>query len=294
MLTAIVETTEYQIDDGDSYGLLVAHDGWGMSSVIRHTLRAQNEHGDTDYGYLLNPRFGTLVFEIPGESLSDLYTRRQSLLNIFHPGKTVKLKWQLPNGQTRQIDTVFDSEMQGTWDAQDWAIQKMAIVLKASDPTFYNPAQALHTIAPGGGANAWEIEPWAIEPWNIGGATLDYTEAIAYTGSFLAYPLIRIEGPITNPVITNQALGVKLDFTGTSIGTGEWIEIDTSPRAKTVLDDEGINMYSALSSDSSLTGFYIAADDEVSGGNNSIKFEGTATNQLTRILFRYYTKYLGI
>jgi phage-related protein len=59
------------------------------------------------------------------------------------------------------------------------------------------------------------------------------------SGSFVnagdddAYPLIRIYGPVTEPVLDNNTQGKSLTFAGLTLSATEYLEIDT--RAKTIL-----------------------------------------------------------
>ncbi len=290
MLSVINESVTTALDDG-TIGLLVGHTGWGMPPQHRLAERGPLQHGDSDKGFRLDPRFGSLVFLFPAKTLSDMYDRRDAILDLIGPNRSPTLKWVLPNGTTRHIDVVYSGDMGLDWDVDDWAAQKFAITLKAPDPTFYDPDQVALAFAQAGGS-AWNI-PWLI-PWTMGSAALDESTIINYAGNFLTYPITRIIGPLTNPVIENQTTGEKLDFTGISIGAFHWYEIDCSYGVKTVVDDLGANKIDDLTTDSDLSTFHIAPDPEAPGGANSIHVTGTGANAATKVNMSFYARYLGI
>lgn len=291
MLSVIVGTSKHILDDGE-LGLLVAYDGWGMPPSHRISSRGHNQHGETDLGFRLDPRFGTIVFEIPASDLSEMYTKRSALLSYFNPKNDLKLLWELPNGKNRQINCVYSGDMTLPWDANTYATQRIAITLKASDPTFYDPAQALTTIPGDSGGTPWAIA-WSI-PWTLGGTGVNVSRSINYEGTFLTYPIVTINGPITDPVVTNTTTGEKLDFTGTTLLINEWLQIDTRYGLKTVVDELGVNQISALSDDSDLSTFHIAPDNEAPGGVNAISFTGSSAGEATNVKVQFYTRYVGL
>jgi hypothetical protein len=88
--------------------------------------------------------------------------------------------------------------------------------------------------------------------------------------------------------------GEVLDFTGTTIGAGEWYELDLRYGYKTVLDNSGANVVSDLSSDSDLATWHLATDPEAAGGINSITVTGSAVTEATSVHLVWFERYLGI
>lgn len=275
-------------------GALTAHDGWGMAPVTRFSRRGAQQHGDTDIGYILNPRYGTLVFRVQETTLEAMYAQRDKLLQYFAPDNDMSLLWTMPNGTKRQIDVVYSGDLSLPWEAGDWAAQELTITLKANDPTFYDPAvQAVNFSLTASGA--WAI-PWAI-PWPIGDSSFDEAADIAYTGKFISYPVIRIIGPITSPIITNETTGDKLDFTGASIGSGDAYIVDCRYGHKTVVDNAGADqlILGKLSNASDLDTFCLAAPRQgVASRVNTIRVQGSGGSSLSNVILSYYRRYLGV
>jgi hypothetical protein len=116
-----------------------------------------------------------------------------------------------------------------------------------------------------------------------------------YDGDVASFPsIIRITGPITNPVITNQSTGEKLDFTGTTIAGGDYYDIDLRYGLKTIVDASGNDVFSDLTSDSDHATWHIAADDEVTDGINTVRVQGSSITASTKIEINYLNRYGGI
>jgi len=290
-VSVIIGSNEYSLDDG-TLVRLVGHDGWGMAPLHRISDRGPEQHGETDLGYRLDPRYGTLVFRLAVTELDTMYSRRNTLITRFAPQNNPILKFDLDYGE-RRIACHYVGDMSLPWSPNDWATQKLAVRLKAADPTFYDPTERSITFGLGGGGDAFEI-PLAI-PWEIGASTLDQTVGIDYAGNWLTYPhRIRIAGPITDAVITNVTTGEVLDFTDTTIGDGDYYDIDCRYGYKTVVDADGNNVIDDLTEDSDLGTWHLAADPEAPAGHNDINVTGSAVDEGTEVYVSYYDRFLGI
>lgn len=133
-----------------------------------------------------------------------------------------------------------------------------------------------------------------IVPMTVGSSSVNAVVAHPYTGTWRAFPLIRITGPITDPVITNTTTGKKLSLVGFTITAGNWIEIDTRYEAKTVIDQVGANQISKLTSDSDLAGWALEADPEAPDGINNLTVVGSAANAATKVDITYFRRFIGI
>jgi hypothetical protein len=149
------------------------------------------------------------------------------------------------------------------------------------------------TFALGGGGGTMEV-PTEV-PTEIGASDINMTQAVLYTGTWYSFPQIRIEGPITDCVITNETTGEKLDFTGTTIADGDYYLIDTRYGRKSVIDSNGANKISKLTSDSDLATFHLEPPGAVApDGSNSVRVEGSSIDAGTIVYMTYYRRYLGI
>lgn len=289
----IVGSTTYDISDLTNY-IVEASDGMGMAPLHRLEERGPLQHGSTDTGYRLDPRDFIVNLAAMAASLSDLDSRKAALMRIFAPRSTaIKFRRQLNGGTWRQIDCFYtDGLGMASSEGLGWA-QRNAVMLRAPDPTWYDPELVSVQFGLTGGGSGWAI-PWAI-PWAIGSSDLNQVKTISYGGSFRSYPIIRINGPIDDPVITNETTGEVLDLTGASLGAGDYYVIDCRYGYKTVVDDGGVNQISELSTDSDLATFHLEISSDGSASrNNDIRVAGSNTNLQTEVYFQFYTRYLSV
>lgn len=278
MIKLILGSNEFDLE---KLAGLTAYDGWGMPPLQRFARRGAQQHGDSDAGYLLEPRFGNLVFRMRETTMAGMYGLRKRLLELFSPLNSPKLRFTLPDGRVRQFDVVYVSDLSLPWSAGDWAAQKFVVTLKANDPTCYDPTAVSATKA-----------------INFGGPTF----SASYYGSFDAFPVIRFTGGGTgglkDVVMTHVASGDKLDFTGLTIAPGDWVEVDCRWGYKTVIDQAGASKIDKLTTDSDLNYFRLHAPlNGETSLDNTISVSGAVGGvgvYLGTALVTYYNRYLGI
>jgi Phage tail protein len=292
-LTATVGGTTYVLHDVSTSLAWVGDDGWGMAPTRRITDRGPLQHGDSDIDFRLEPRLGMLKLLARASSASAHWDVRATLLRIFRPSNTaIKLLWGLDNGAQRQIDVHYAGDLTFPSDARLGFNQTAVVQLRASDPTYYDPTVQSVPFGVGGGSGGFVVP--VVVPVAIGSSTVNQTQVITYPGTFLSLPIVTIVGPITNPVVTNQSTGEKLDFTGITITAGHSYTIDCRNGYKTVLYDDGTNKIADLTDDSDLQTFHLDPDPDTPGGQNTIKVTGTGANTATAINIVYYVRYVGI
>ena len=111
------------------------------------------------------------------------------------------------------------------------------------------------------------------------------TGIIAQNGNTDAYPILRVYGPCTNPVIFNDTQGKTLAFTGLTINAGEYLEIDT--RFKTV-------RYLGLANDSRYANlsFTLTKWWTLGPGINNIRFIPITSSGACQLQIYYRDAYL--
>jgi len=269
-------------------------DGLGLPDVQRLTERGPQQHGDTDVGYRLQPRIISLVLLADGDDdITEYWMVRRELQRMLRPSSVpLHLRYTLPTSEVRQIDVAYAGGL--TWGSSErtTTMHRAAVQLRAADPTFYDPAgvSVAFTIPAGGGA--WTI-PWAI-PWGIGTSTINTTQPVATPGDWESYPRIVVQGPLTNVVIRNVTTNEKLDFTGYTVLLGDTLTIDTRYGIKSVVDAAGINRISALSDDSDLATFRVAADPDAPGGINTCQVTGTVGGGTTAVFVQFNARYIEL
>ena len=292
-LDIIVGGIVYSLDDG-TYCQHLGHDGVGMMPSHRLRQRGPMQHGATDLGFRGDPRTVQLALLVEGTSMSNYWTRRATLLNLFKPASDpLKLRFTLDNGDVRQLDCQYVGNMSlGSQEKMRYT-HAVGVTLSAANPAFYDPTGKSVVFALGGGGAAFEV-PMAI-PLDIGASTLGQTVVIDYDGSWLAYPYrIRIVGPITDAIITNLATDEKLDFDGIEIAAGVYYDVDCRYAHKTVVDDGDTNKIADLTNDSDLATWHLAADPDVADGLNGVRVTGSAVTAATQVYVQWFDRFVGI
>ena len=288
MIEWIVAGETHNINDRMSLYLL-EHEGLLGIPMHRLAERGVLQNGDTDKGYRLDPRITTLIIGVRGQTPEEFYTNRQHLADIFKPRNDAgTISWKL-GGKARYLDchTVELSE-----GKRSHLFQKIAVTLKANNPSWYDPTRRTVTFNLGGGSDTMFV-PTEV-PTGIGASELDVSKSINYVGNVKVFPIIRIEGVIEDPVIIHEQKGWKLDFTGTTIPAGEWLEIDLRYGRKTVVDQNGDRQISLISKDSNIADFAILPDPDLQDGINSISVSGSAVTLNTNIQVSFYNRYIGV
>ena len=288
-ITVVRNGTEYSLNDG-TYCWAHGDEGWGAAQLDRLATRGPQQHGDTDEGFRLDPRIASLVLSVNGTSWADMMTKRATLLDIFSPLDLLIIKW---DGLDKQIDGYFAGSMEMSSTDRAGYRQTIAVTLKCSDPSFYNPTINTVDFGIGGGGTGMQV-PMDV-PHSVGASSISESVGVTYTGNWYSYPTIRITGPITDACITNNATSEKLDFDGVTIAAGDYYDIDTRYGYKTVEDDSDVNKIADLTEDSDLATFHIQPDSaDAPGGTNSISVTGSSVTAATAIRLQYYTRYTGI
>ncbi len=292
-IIAKIASNTYNLTDS-SNTFFLAMDGLAIPRITRLEEQGPLQNGATDLGFRLEPRDFLLTLGMTNNSLSGLFNKRKLLDNIFKPLATtpIKLLFQLDNGDQRQLDCYLAGSLKMDDSDKQGYFQKTAITLRAADPTFYDPALTSinYGITTGGGAGS---VPAAV-PLIVGSASVNQTVNVGYFGTWPVNPIIVIQGPITDPIITNLTTNEKIDLTGAILTSADTYNIDTRYGYKTIKDQNGANKISLLSKDSNLVSFHLDIDPVAAGGSNNIKVTGSTAGNNTQVYLQFNTRFIGI
>lgn len=294
-LTAIVDSTEYTIAPVGQAGAgvwLEDLDELGMAPLHRLAERGPLQHGDSDIGFRLDPRFLALVLGFREAGMS---AERKTLLDIFKPRTSnvpVKLRFGLDNGTTRQIDGHYFGKMAMGSKQRLGLYQQVGVVLRCADPLYYDPTQHVVSYALASDSGGFTV-PMPV-PFSVGGSLLSADSPLTYAGDFIEYPVIVMQGPLSSPVLTQVTTGEVLDFTGAAIAAGDAWTIDCRYGYKTVIDGAGNNQIAALVDGSDLATFHLECDPDAPGGVNEITLGAADVTSASQVSIFYYDRFIGI
>lgn len=185
----IVGSTTQSLSDGNPFVLRRAS-GMAGPAVRRVTTQGPAQHGDTDWGYRLEPREMELVVGFKATTDALLDARRDTLVGLFKPlsATPIKLRVTRDDGEVRQIDcyTIGGITLDLAPEHRPGHYHEATIRLRAADPAWYEPATGTVTVTGTAGIAAdWWLAGGAIGTVQVrmSGGTPALGAAWSYTGT---------------------------------------------------------------------------------------------------------------
>ena len=292
LVEAVVAGTRYALTDNNPFRL-ESIDLWGMAPGHLLETQGAEQHGTTVEGFRLDPRDVALVIGFDGWD-DDLVTPRRTLTQIFQRrASPLSLCFTFADGTVRQIDGHLLSGLGFARAGTDMNAMAAGAVVHCPDPTFYDPTEGAVTFELGAASSAGAV-PTPV-PTAIGASTINATTAVTYVGTWQSLPnRIRISGPITNFVLTNNTTGDVISAkNAVTIADGHYVDLDCRYGKASAVDYTGANWIANLTDSNDLTVFHFAPDPDAPGGINSISLTGSGVNSDTVVQITYYLRYLG-
>lgn len=124
-------------------------------------------------------------------------------------------------------------------------------------------------------------------------AEIGNQQSFINNGTYEAYPIWKIDGPVTSVRITNSASNKFFDFSGNGgvvLTAGDSLFIDTRPahlrQTLSVYDSDGVSQYNHLLIGSQLW--------TLISGQNTINMQVGGTSSLTKITLTFAQRYRGV
>lgn len=208
-------------------------------------------------------------------STSDVETYLDSLKANFAPVSSPVAFYFKSTGVGERLVYVKPRGVRFDWEqARRIGMTNIQFLMFAEDPRLYASDATSQTINYGGDTGLGLAFSFAFNVDFGGGATPSGT-TVNNTGNRPSPPTFIITGPITNPVISNNTVGLSLRFTIT-LAAGETLTINANSR--TVYLNGNINRRNTLTTPD---WFFMAP------GDNQISFGGlTGTGSTLNISFR--------
>lgn len=311
VMTETKEFTSYISPDGEEYQFhipsgygrwVLTESGWGTPPINYITQRGPFQHGETARDYFLRPRIIQVLIRQQFCNRDDWWGGRALLLNAIRPNRQL-IPTAIEPGQLRRIQSDgairdlnvyiqqgprFEPRERTRWD--EWAFQEVLRFI-AYDPVVFDPIEVEEVL---GLETLFNLVFPINFPIVFGANRIDDTVDVTYPGTWEAYPIIIVTGPMNDFKIVNNTTGEEIEITF-DIALGDTITIDLSYGAKTVVDASGTNRIGTVTAESDLATFHIAPDPEAPGGINSLTVTGTgSTPGITQVQVRYFTRYFGI
>lgn len=301
---ALIESDYYVTPDGEEFLLtgpgtrvVYSWEGEGLPPIDYITQRGPFQHGETPLNYFLRPRILQAIIRHSYCDREAYWTGRNNLLSYLRPNRQLtttltpgKIRKRLANGERRDIDVFilegpgFAARTNGRWDETAYTETLRFI---AHNPVWYDPVQRSSSFS----SPVSELVFPITFPITFG--AFEVSGTITYVGTWNEYPVITVNGPISNFTIRNVTTDEDINISA-SISAGQSIIIDLRYGVKTITRNDGTNLIGTLSSDSDLASWHLAPDPEAAGGVNDILISGGSADSNTSILVDYYRRYIGI
>lgn len=261
--------------------------GWEVQGRGMPPIRIRSDEvAEQDGSRLRLVRYGTREVSIPLDvftaSPSALRTAVRTLERLFDPKRgDGSLRVLSPDGSTRDLVCryVGGLELQEAYEGA-FGVQRTVLVFRAFDPLWRDASTTSVTFAPDTATAFFPILPLRLSSSEV------YSDAsIDNSGDAEAWPMWTITGPGDSPVLRNLTTDEVIDLTGLTLGAGESVVIDTAPGAKTVRSGTGSNLFSSLSSTSTLW--------SLAQGINSVRVELSGVTAATSVVLSYRRRWLG-
>lgn len=284
---AISEDYQFEYENGAGDTLLMGagtdYDitdlrGFGIPPVRANDIPRLDQIGSiTSRKELMNARsinMRVIVYGDPGDTLD---ARVTALKKVIQPNDlTGKLKFRFPVGWGSS-DTVNDDRFitvyvrkltQQILASNSAGRIPMFISFEAPDPRINGAEEnsesiALSTFTGGATFNA---------TFNLSfGTGVSGTVTLNNAGNFKANPVVRFNGPLTDPKLTNSTASSYVELAGLTLGAGEYVDIDF--RERSILKGGSTSVYNKLTNTS--TWWTLAP------GDNNLVFSAASSSSTT-------------
>lgn len=224
-----------------------------------------------------------LKLHLDAASDTALRTSLRALLAALDPVRgDGRLRVTAPGGDQRELYCRYVGGLEMAEQGGQTAtatLQQAPLILRAVDPYWYDTATATATYTTGTPATFFPIFPIRLSSSEV------FADAtVTNDGDVEAWPTWTITGPGSGLVLRNLTTGKLLSLTQT-LAAGDTVTIDTRPGVKTVVLDDGTNLFGNLSATSSLWA--------LQAGDNSLRVELASATADSQVIVSYRRRYLS-
>ena len=233
------------VTDPDFVGFVDADNG-GISGLeragVRENAEALPEADGGVHGAFLYDRLGfSIAIVIPPDVGPTSWVHRQALLKRATDAMRADavLAWDPSEAPPVQVSFRQQQPTRITGRRP----KAGTVIGVCEDPTVYSQAENVQAVAAAGALVGGFASPMS-SPLTSGAPPAG-AMVVNNAGDAAAWPTIRLDGPMTNPVVTFVESGgvIALSY---DLLAGEYLLIDTNPRRRSILLNGSANRYSAL------------------------------------------------
>lgn len=278
--------TEFKIDDGENYTLLLGIKGFHMPPISTVENEVPNQAGSRLRMVKVKARELDVPIVIRGKDEIEVRNNIRRLLRFLNPLKgDGRLHVSFYGASQRELSCRYIGgleidEKRGS-KGENW--QKAILVFRAFDPFWYDTSTKVETFKTGEQVATF----FPIFPLRLSSSSVFADVTIDNTGDVETWPEWIITGPGENILLRNLTTGevINLEHADAKLQAGESITIDTKSGKKSVTRNDGTNLFYTLSEESSLWA--------LQEGSNSIRIEMSNTTTESQVQLTYRNRYWG-
>lgn len=209
-------------------GIAVESFDLGFPEVRRVAELRPNGNGTIDTTAYFGARAVSISATLLGATPSARRIVLDRLKSFCVPARRPYLVYVSDDGDERQLRLVVD---QLGAPVTAGALARVQVAWRAPDGVSYSTQLDTGAVNPGGGTE--EGRSYGVDrgydrtyPAYFGPGSVQIVNA----GTIDTDPVLRVFGPVTDPVIENETLGKELRFVGLTVVGGEYVEIDVAAR----------------------------------------------------------------
>lgn len=195
--------------------------------------RAPQQHGATYVDTFFRPRECSMVIHVKGCNAEDFQAKHRELVRAMNPLDDCELRIETDDGVRYTLAcrpvTAFEVERFNAITSD------ILVQLVADDPFFYTPEEDEDFTA----AMTPGLRIPFVFPAVISSPTMTASVTITNDGHVLAYPVVIINGPCTNPSIVNDTIGETLTVSEI-VAAGEVLVVDMGQRTAIITGGGGV------------------------------------------------------
>lgn len=245
MVKKIIIGNELELTPENGYFLQAIN---GLGYKTRYSVnQILSRHGAKLGDAVFDHKQVRIALEVYGETPAGLLEKRNDLfkyltINNYSTNDKIKFAFLLSNNQELYIEGVIN-DVDPALNVNTFVESPVSIILETEYPFLRSQKlyQVTVPIAIGGGASV----PMAIPLDFTVGSSSSFT-LVPNGGNVFSYPVIRLNGALEDPVLTDVLSGKSISFV-IDMAEGEYLDIDTFNR--TVIDEAGANKLDLMAGD---------------------------------------------
>jgi phage-related protein len=272
--------------DIPNLAMTLGRTGAFMPPIMASEDRIPFQYGTRTRYLTLDARDIDIPLYMSASDEDELRIKMRELLSWLNPLKGIgKIRVIRPDSTQRELFCHYSQGLQmvETQELMSPTDINFIASFRATDPLWYDVDPNTYTF----GVTSGAVNFFPMLPLHLSASGFFSTPTpIGNDGDVESWPIWTITGPGSGIVITNLETSEVMDLTGLTLLSGEYVTIDSREGVRTVVKNNGMNLYSYLTPNSTIWPLYV--------GNNTVRVDMSGTSTDSHVVITYYQRYLSV